>query len=98
MEAAVPSLKKIAYELNGVSEAKLEVETLDWNSPKKWTASHSPVDLVIAADVVWVEALIKPLVNSIKGILLRLLEIIANLRFSGSRQVQQTDISPSNEI
>jgi hypothetical protein len=64
VDDAMASLRHIVYDLNGLNKESVEVKRLDWTDvDKEW--SQVKVDVILAADVVWVEQLIAPLVSAI---------------------------------
>ncbi|KAG0092387.1 hypothetical protein BGZ93_008351 [Podila epicladia] len=77
VETAVSSLQQGA-ELNGLSEPQVRVRALDWMNHSQEVqdilgslrkpsqdASTKPLDYILASDVIWVDFLIAPLVNTI---------------------------------
>ena len=64
VDDAMVSLRHIVYDLNGFNKESVEVTRLDWTDvDSEW--SQVKIDVIIAADVVWVEQLIAPLVSAI---------------------------------
>ncbi|KAG0360555.1 hypothetical protein BG005_010472 [Podila minutissima] len=77
VETAVPSLQQGAH-LNGLSEPQVRVRALDWmnhaqgvqdilgplRKPSQDTSTKT-LDYILASDVIWVDFLIAPLVNTI---------------------------------
>ncbi|KAF8935608.1 hypothetical protein BGZ52_008591 [Haplosporangium bisporale] len=66
VDTAVPSLQQGA-QLNGLSEPQVRVQALDWMNHTQGIqeASKLPLHYILASDVIWVDFLIAPLVNTI---------------------------------
>ncbi|KAG0341591.1 hypothetical protein BG000_008650 [Podila horticola] len=75
VETAVPSLEQ-GVQLNGLSEPQVRVRALDWinhsqgvqdilGSLRPAHDTKKPLDYILASDVIWVDFLITPLVNTI---------------------------------
>lgn len=80
--AVIDSLRNIVYEVNQLPRERISVMELDWTRPRSspvmssYSSSSSSTtppttpphfDLIIAADVVWVDELIEPLVETMSG-------------------------------
>ena len=65
MESVVPHLIQSIVLNPHIPKGHITASTLDWFAPHAYALGNLPVDVILGADVVWVEELIPPLVQTL---------------------------------